>query len=199
VIRTSRLLPFLLLVMGPACAQEISTPSAGGVTADFSGVGLGVDAGVGLGSAGQVNESGIIGGLHVGYNFQAARLVGGAEADVLGSNINSGSSPSLSFKQSFLSSARVKAGYVFADLLAYGTVGWAYSTTSLHDLSGSSNRTIDGAVFGAGVEYALTRSVFIRGEYLRYNFGSKAYMTPLSATPVSTATNLLRGGISVHF
>ena len=119
-----------------------TTPSR--PSADFSGVGLGVDAGVGLGSAGEGNASGAIGGAHIGYNFQASRLVGGAEADFLTSGIKSGGLTPTSFQQNFLSSTRVKAGWAFGDLLAYGTVGWAYSTSKLTDQSGSSNKSIKG-------------------------------------------------------
>jgi len=174
-----------------------TTPSR--PAADFTGVGLGVDAGVGLGAAGSVNASGAVGGAHVGYNFQANRLVGGAEADFLTSGIKSGSLGAASFQQNFLSSVRVKAGWAFGDLLAYGTVGWAYSTSKLTDPSGSSNKSIKGAAYGAGAEFALTRNAFLRVEYLRYDFGAQTYVTPMDARAISTTTNLLRAGASVHF
>ena len=174
-----------------------TTPSR--PSADFSGVGLGVDAGVGLGSAGEGNASGAIGGAHIGYNFQASRLVGGAEADFLTSGIKSGGLNPTSFQQNFLSSTRVKAGWAFGDLLAYGTVGWAYSTSKLTDQSGSSNKSIKGTAYGAGAEFALTRNLFLRAEYLRYDFGAQTYVTPLNARTLSTTTNLLRAGASVHF
>jgi outer membrane immunogenic protein len=168
-------------------------------SADFSGVGLGVDAGVGLGSAGGASASGMIGGAHIGYNFQANRLVGGAEADFLSSGIKSGSLSTTSFQQNFLSSTRVKAGWAFGDLLAYGTVGWAYSTSKFTDARGSSSQSIKGTAFGAGAEFALTRNAFLRAEYLRYDFGAQTYVTPLNTRPISTTTNLLRAGASVHF
>lgn len=180
-------------------AQEFEPRTSTSGVADFSGVGLGVDAGVGLGSAGQVNASGIIGGAHAGYNFQAQRLVGGIEVDFLTSRIRSGRSVAMSFNQTFLSSARVKAGYVFGDLLAYGTLGWAYSTSSYRDISGSANKTIKGTAFGGGLEYAVTRNLSVRGEYIHYTFGRQSYVTPLNVTPISASTNLLRAGASVHF
>ena len=201
-MRISRLLPLLAVVVAsPALAQQqdFSSRTSTGGTADFSGVGLGLDAGVGLGSAGKINASGIIGGAHVGYNFQAQRLVGGAEGDFLTSHIQSGTVATMSFKQTFLSSASVKAGYVFGELLSYGTIGWAYSTSSYRDLSGASDKTIKGTAFGAGVEYAVTRNFSIRAEYMRYNFGTQTYVTPLSTVPISANTNLVRGGASVHF
>ena len=174
-----------------------TTPSR--LSADFSGVGLGVDAGVGLGSVGGGNASGAVGGAHIGYNFQASRLVGGVEADFLTSGIKSGGLNPTSFQQNILSSSRVKAGWAFGDLQAYGTLGWAYSTSKLSDPTGTSNKSIKGTAYGAGAEFALTRNAFLRMEYLRYDFGAQTYVTPLSARTLSTNTNLLRAGASVRF
>jgi len=202
MIRHHRICAFAaaLLASGAVRANDFdlqTTPSR--ASADFTGVGLGVDAGVGLGSAGGGNASGMIGGAHIGYNFQANRLVGGAEADFLTSGIKSGGLNPTSFQQNFLSSTRVKAGWAFGDLLAYGTVGWAYSTSKLTDPTGSSNKSIKGTAYGAGAEFALTRNAFLRMEYLRYDFGAQTYVTPLSARTLSTNTNLLRAGASVRF
>ena len=169
-----------------------------GVT-DFSGVNLGVDLGAGIGSAGQVNTSGLIGGAHLGYHFQSSRLMGGAEADVLTSGIKSGSLATLSFQQKFLSSLRVKAGWVFGDLLAYGTLGYAYSTSSLSTNTGSDNKTNKGTVFGAGAELAVTKSVSLRAEVLRYNFNSLTYHTPANSIAVTPNTNLLKVGANLRF
>ena len=174
-----------------------TTPSR--PSADFSGVGLGVDAGVGLGTTGGVNASGMVGGAHVGYNFQANQLVGGAETDVLTSGVKSGSLSTTSFQQNFLSSTRAKAGWAFGGLLAYGTLGWAYSTSKFTDASGTSNKSIKGSAYGAGAEFAVTRNTFLRAEYLRYDFGSQTYVTSLTSRAMSTNTNLLRVGASVHF
>ena len=191
------------MAAGASLAQEIASRTSTGGTADFSGVGLGIDAGVGVSSADNIsasfNSSGLIGGAHVGYNFQAQRIVGGVEGDFLTARISSGTVATMSFRQNYLSSARVKGGYVFGDLLAYGTLGYAYSTASYRDFTGSSDKTIKGAVFGGGVEYAVTRNFSIRAEYMRYNFGTQTYVTPLAALPISSNTNLLRAGASVHF
>jgi outer membrane immunogenic protein len=167
--------------------------------ADFSGISLGVDAGVALGSASGANTSGPAGGLHLGYNFQAAHLVGGAEVDTMFGSIKAGSLGGGSFNQDFLSSARVKGGYAFGDFLGYGTIGWAFSTATYEDPFSSQSKTISGSVFGFGAEYALTRSVSIRAEYLRYDFGNATYSTPYSSKQIYTDTNLLRVGASVHF
>ena len=167
--------------------------------ADFSGIGIGLDFGAALGSVGGANLSGPAGGVHLGYNLQSGGLVGGAEADAIFGGVDTGSFGSGSFSQNFLSSARAKAGYAFGPMLAYGTIGWGFSTTAYEDASGTANKTIDGGVFGAGLEYALTRSVSIRGQYLYYDFGKATYVTPLSVKSLTTSTNFLSVGATLHF
>jgi opacity protein-like surface antigen len=54
-------------------------------------------------------------------------------------------------------------------------------------------------VIGVGAEYALTKTVSPRAEYLRYDFGNTIYATPFSSKPIYTDTNLFRLGASVHF
>jgi outer membrane immunogenic protein len=166
---------------------------------DFSGLSLGVDAGVAMTSTGGANASGAVGGAHLGYNLQSGGIVGGAEADALFGAVNSGTFGGGSFNQDFLSSARVKAGYAFGNLLAYGTIGYGLSTTSYQDASGSADKTLGGAVYGAGLEYALTRMVSIRAQYLFYDFRSATYATPLTIKELDTSTNLLTLGASYHF
>jgi outer membrane immunogenic protein len=205
-MRVSALLPLAVGVFGlsllsaSADAQDYRT-NTGPNGADFSGVGLGVDAGVALGSAGGANTSGPAGGLHIGYNFQAAHFVAGGEVDTMLGSIRAGSigGGGVSFNQDYLSSARAKVGYAFGDFLAYGTLGWAFSTGTYEDPLASQSKTITGSVFGLGAEYALTRTVSVRAEYLRYDFGNTTYSTPFSSKQIYTDTNLLRAGASVHF
>jgi outer membrane immunogenic protein len=202
-----RVFAWLLLTLGalgaggsPALADGADyRTNTGPNGADFSGVSFGVDAGVALGSASGANTSGPAGGLHLGYNFQAAHFVGGAEIDSMFGAIRAGGLGLGEFNQNFLSSMRAKAGYAFGDILGYGTIGWAYSTANYEDPSGSQSKTIGGSVFGFGAEYALTRNVSIRAEYLRYDFGNATYSTPYSSKQIYTDTNLLRVGGSVHF
>ncbi|MGD1016076.1 MAG: outer membrane beta-barrel protein [Roseiarcus sp.] len=196
----SSLLPLaLLLAASGAEADEFNRTNTGPRGADFSGVELGPDFGVALGAASSANISGPAGGAHIGYNFQAGSVVGGVEADAMFSAIRSGTLGSASFDQDFLSSTRVKGGYAFGNLLAYGTLGWAWSTTDYRDLGVSTNRTVDGVAFGAGAEYAITRNVTLRAELLRYNFGGATYATPSAPQSLTTSTNVVRIGASVHF
>jgi outer membrane immunogenic protein len=172
----------------PALADGM-TYAPGPAPADFSGFGVGLDFGAALGSVGGANL----------YNLQSGGLVGGAEFDAMFAGVSAGGFGPGSFNQGFLSSTRAKAGYAFGNMLAYGTIGWAFSTTSYEDASGTANKTIYGDVFGAGLEYALTRSVSIRGEYLFYDFDKAMYVTPASVKSLGATTSFLRIGASLHF
>jgi len=191
----------LLVAFGAmgAGAADLYRTDIGPGGADFSGVEIGPDLGVALGTAGSANISGPAGGAHVGYNFQAYRIVGGVEGDVTFGSIRSGSLGSASFSQDFLSSARVKGGYVFGNLFAYGTLGWAWSTTDYKYLGDSSDQTVKGLVYGIGAEYPITRNVSLRAELLRYDFEGASYVVPPSPQSLTTSTNVARIGANLHF
>ncbi|MCA0424397.1 MAG: outer membrane beta-barrel protein [Proteobacteria bacterium] len=94
-----------------------------------------------------LSPKGLMGGVGVGYNFQAGRFVAGVEADIslLGSNSDGQSSavhraslPTLSVTRtetinlksqaSWLATLRARAGYAVLDrMLVYGTGGLAFS------------------------------------------------------------------------
>jgi len=122
----------------------------------------------------------------------------------------------------WLGTLRGRAGVAFDRALIYVTGGLAYG-----DAKASSNATnFDGAntdlfagsvsgvrvgyTVGAGVEYAFTNNVSIKGEYLYYNLGSANYaVAPANAiaagegiTTVATQKfdgNILRVGINYKF
>ncbi len=197
-----RLVPILLAFAAAASAssalaQQPYRTDIGRGIADFSGVELGPDLGFVLGSSG--GSGGAFGG-HVGYNLQWSQIVGGVEADAMWTSL-SNSSGQFTFKENFLASVRGKAGYAFGPFLAYGTLGVGWATTDTASWLGNHGSTVDGVVFGVGAEYALTRNVTFRAEYLRYQFGdvSYGYAYPFVMQNVDASTNLLRLGASLHF
>ncbi len=189
----------LALAASSARADGMYPNFTGSYGADFSGFEVGPDVGLGLGTASGASVSGPVGGAHLGYNLQTNRIVGGVEGDVMFSGMSSGSLGSASFGQNVLGSARVKGGYSFGDLLAYGTIGWGWSNTTFQDSGVSSSQAVKGLAFGVGAEYAVTRNFSVRAEYLRYDFGNANYVTPASTQTINTSTNVLRIGGSVHF
>jgi outer membrane immunogenic protein len=187
------------LAASAAQADGLYRTNTGPGGADFSGVGLGVDVGAAIGGNSSINTSGIAGGAHVGYNLQNGPIVGGVEADAFIGSISGGASGMGNLTQNWLTSARIKGGYAFGDLLAYGTFGAAWSTTSYESLGYTANKDLHGYVFGIGAEYALTRSVSLRAELRRYNFDGATYYMPTGSQALTSGTNILMLGASTHF
>jgi outer membrane immunogenic protein len=181
-----------------ARAADLTGTSVGSTVADFSGLGIGLDAGAAIGSAGASSISGGIGGAHLGYNLQNGQIVGGVEGDAMLGSVQGGLAGG-TFSQDSLASARVKGGYAFGSFLAYGTVGGAWSTTDYMRLGSTSSRTLPGVAYGLGGEFAVTRNISVRAELMRYNFEGATYAAPGGSQSETTSTNLLRVGATVHF
>ena len=112
----------------------------------------------------------LIGGLHIGYNWQSGARVFGLEADAsFGDGVE------------YLASLRARLGYARDNLLLYITAGVAFASfddttvvasggglTGSADLGGDSDV---GFVVGAGAEYKLSSNWSIGVEGLYYAFG----------------------------
>src|SRR6202042_171075 len=106
---------------------------------------------------------------------------------------------------SWLGTTRARIGFVVAPdnrLMIYGTGGVAYgggtSNFSAFDsttgsfFTGSPSSTRVGWVAGAGVEYAITNNITIKGEYLYADLGSSNFST----TPNGFATTNFPGVVA---
>jgi outer membrane immunogenic protein len=133
---------------------------------------------------------GIIGGAHVGYNFAplGGGVVVGLEGDVDGSDYRRTTSfgpASIKVASPIGGSIRGRLGFAVDRALFYATGGAAFATfTDTYIVPGfgtgfdkpSSTRV--GYTVGGGVEYAITNTWSLRGEYRYSGFGS--YIDPLS-------------------
>lgn len=155
-------------------------------------------------------------GAYAGYNAQFEDTVLGLEADY---THNSRKSLWVASATSYISpyllapttrsslenygTFRARAGYAFGNFLPYVTGGLAFGeATSLQNLyqapfpsapiaQQSTSKMIVGLAAGAGIEYAITPNIVLRGEYQYINFqdfnGRKIQL------------NTLRGGAAVKF
>jgi outer membrane immunogenic protein len=115
-------------------------------------------------------------GIQVGYNYQMGNFVIGAEADYTPSNMDNSEVDSESDEQEFETenfySLRARAGYAINKFLIYGTAGIAHMESELKTENSTDKTTIDGqgAVFGVGVEYAVSDRFSMKLEYLDHDF-----------------------------
>ncbi len=137
-----------------------------------------------------VNNSGVIGGAHVGYNLQLSQFVVGLEGSVDGSSLSKtatgfvsangvfpGFAPPVSIHSNVgvQGSVRGRIGYAWDRVLIYATGGVAFAgvdsniSTPLGFDSASSTRV--GWTVGGGLEYAITNNWSIRAEYRYSDFG----------------------------
>jgi len=149
-----------------------------------------------LGALGLGMEAdGFIGGAQVGYNFQFGSFVLGAEADIQYSDLKASqafgttlpgttlaATGTAEVELEYFGTVRARLGYAFGSVMPYVTGGIIYG-----DVKGSVTGTVVGTfngapvvlantasrsetfvnwVVGAGVEFAFTPNLSLKGEYL---------------------------------
>ena len=185
----------------------------------WTGFYAGVNGQLGVGSftngGSQVFGSpfGGLGGATVGYNYQSGQLLIGGEADAEFGSIsghgNFGRATNAYGTINGLGTLRARAGYIFNQhLLFYVTGGYAGTQLNgkISDYAFSPNYVLNeahylhGFAVGAGVEYAITTKISIKGEYLFTGFGSHQYFSG-TRDSISSGANisLIRAGLNYHF
>jgi outer membrane immunogenic protein len=143
-----------------------------------------------------VSPSGVVGGGHIGYNFQITQFVIGVEGDFEGASA-SGSALQTSGalvheNDEIQGSVRGRVGWAWDRLLIYGTGGVAFA--SIRDTSTTpaafDSQTVGrvGWTAGGGIEYALDPNWSVRAEYRYTDYGS--YDFPLFNTDPGFAARL---------
>ena len=118
-----------------------------------------------------------------------------------------------------LGTARGRIGVALGDFLFYGTGGYAFGqlqqrASALSSLgaypsyAGSKNSLVGGWTVGGGVEYALTRFISLKLDYLHYDLGTRTLLLSeiSGAFPAQTALlrsrtkgDIVRAGINFGF
>lgn len=218
---------FCLLVLFAACttpamAQESAKPPPFNWTGFYVGAQGGYQtgesriteffAGTGLptGFAPLIDIDGWSGGAHLGYNHQFDSWVVGVEADAELADIRGRYRGLVIFdsRQDWEASARLRLGVTPIDrLLIYATGGLAVTgVKSRFDLptvplTGTWHDTATGWTFGAGLQYAITDHVSVRGEYRYSDYGKVDFNWPDAGGSYehSLRTNAFRVGFSYSF
>lgn len=226
VLAIAGTLPAMAADLKPAAKAPAYVPT----TDPWTGFDIGVHAGYGLDLGTNVNAGnvatvsdlagspqGFVGGMHAGVGTRFSTYgYAGIEGDIDGAAINgTGSMPGVVTAKSentFLGSIRARFGVIFNDdALVYGTAGYGFGggQFSIADVVNGANTTVrptmNGFVWGGGVEYAITAHLKARVEYLQYDFGTfSATMTPASVVaPVlftqKDRVDVVRAGLTYHF
>ncbi|MEJ8572195.1 outer membrane protein [Microbaculum marinum] len=186
---------------------------------DWSGLYVGAHAGylfgnsdVGFGPLGGLSTMGVetdgfAGGGQVGFNWQMDRLVLGGEADLSWANLEGSHTSSggvVQTRADWLSTVRGRAGVAFDRVLVYGTGGVAFTSmeTSFAGPPGynSDKQGLTGWTAGAGVEWAMTDNLSLKGEYLYVDFSDEPYLLGApTPTPVDLDGSYVRVGVNYKF
>lgn len=190
--------------LGSDGSQSMTDPNAGLIFGGFDPVTFGSSL-----------KLGAIGGIQLGYNWQAApRWLLGVEGDFsfaslsnsnsmapltagAGTGVVPGSSLSMSANVRWLSSVRGRVGYIWDNDLLYLTGGAAWKNTDFSSQlialapfvsQTSFNKTQSGWVLGGGINRMLSANWVLGAEYLFYNFGTEnagAVFTPGGTSPIA--------------
>jgi outer membrane immunogenic protein len=105
-----------------------------------------------------------------------------------------------------MTTERVRLGYAMDRTLFFLTGGYAGIQTHgtytdfVNGLAGSQNRWQSGGVVGAGLEYAITNNITLKGEYLYAPTFSRTYFvgTP-DAVNTGLGLSMFRAGLNYKF
>ena len=153
--------------------------------------------------------TGWFGGVTAGFNATVGSgLVVGIEADLSLADITDTVTDTMDPTETVTSttdwtgSLRGRLGFDAGDFMPYVTGGVVFA----HGIASASSGDIEddailtGAIVGAGVEFAVTDSITVKGEYLYSSFGDHTwYEDAFYANTSAQSSHAVRGGINFHF
>ena len=153
-------------------------------------------------------SDGFTGGVYGGYNFSSNGFVYGVEANVdysgkTASRETFGGAALTSSRIGVNGAARARVGVAADEALFYvaGGVAGANLRHSVTDGSGTvtSTKAKYGYTVGAGVDYAVTPNVVLRGEYNFTDYGKRDVATGAGTYTFDTKTHGLKLGVGYKF
>lgn len=161
------------------------------------------------------SAEGVIGGAHVGYNYQINQWVLGLEGSVDGTSISKSFTPATETRffpgggvsgtssSPVQGSIRGRVGIAWDRALIYATGGAAFGgfnasySTPLGYSSLSSTRV--GWTVGGGIEYAVTNNWSVRAEYRYSDFGSYTNFPASFGLPIAVSRHFTQNQVQVGF
>ena len=117
-------------------------------------------AGGSLGFGDLDGDDGTTYGVHGGYDYDFGKFVLGGELDISGFDASSNG-----VDADTVTRLKARAGYDLGEFLPYVTAGFAQV-----DTSGGFSGDDTGALYGIGLDYALTDNLRLGGEILQHEF-----------------------------
>jgi len=157
------------------------------------------------------DTDGFVGGVHAGYNVQFGSFVVGVEGDIEAASIDGDRSftdlgVAASTDIDFQGSLRARAGVAFDRALLYVTGGLAFANieNTYTDIGTGDSVSFDdtewGWTLGAGVEYAVTNNLSVRGEYRYTKFDDvENVIDGLGTVEQDSDFHTVRVGVSYKF
>ena len=140
--------------------------------------------------------SGFVGGLQAGYNFQNGPWVFGVEADIQGSSADD-TFANWKFSNPWFGTVRGRGGYVFNDVLFYGTLGLAFGQLRAATFGLTESHTNVGWTAGVGAEYRFTPNWSAKIEYLYIDLANSNFVITGASHGLSFGT--VRAGVNYRF
>ncbi|MCX5576702.1 outer membrane protein [Kaistia terrae] len=177
---------------------------------NWTGFYLGVHAGAALfdgdynygGYQPSDDNTGFIGGVQAGYNWQFDNIVIGAQTDFAYTSAKiSDDFVGAENKLNWLGSTTARVGYAFDNLLVYGKGGVAYGQSKIETVGfGDDSQWHVGWTAGVGAEYAFTQNITGLLEYNYVDLGSQDYsFAGNNAASADLTTNVIKAGLNYKF
>ena len=131
--------------------------------------------------------SGVLGGVHAGYNYDLGGFVVGGEADYDFAGVELDDDAG---EIDGIARAKLKGGVALGRAMPYVAAGGAYAHG---DLDGAGDVSDIGWLAGGGADYAVTDQVVLGGEYLYHSFDN------FDDTGVDLSAHTLRAKASFKF
>ncbi len=158
------------------------------------------------------NADGGLFGITAGYNYQSGPLVAGVEGDIAFGSVSGTGNPyegvNATGSITAEGSLRARFGYAFNHTLLYVTGGYTGANLkgSLSDFSSNPNLFVsqsaylNGFVIGTGIEFAVTRNISVKAEYLFSDYASSSLFNgTIDSINAGLHVSTLRAGINYHF
>lgn len=133
-----------------------------------------------------------VGGF-VGYDFQFGSFVLGGELAITSRSVSFTNFPNQYFGP--VTDLKMRAGYSFGKVMAYGVVGASFSTLADY---GDSPMLVEfkttGLNYGVGVEYFVHEKMFVGAEFLARNLSGNRESLPLFSISTTIQSAQLRAG-----